>query len=40
MKSKSPLWTWAAFILALLTMGYVVMPPAAVRHAAALWGWG
>ena len=25
---------------ALLTIGYVVMAPTAVQHAAALWGWG
>ena len=41
MRSKSPRWVWVAFVLALLTMGYVVVPPTAVRHAAALGGgWG
>ncbi|MDO8398901.1 MAG: hypothetical protein Q7T45_13880, partial [Bradyrhizobium sp.] len=40
MKSNSPRWVWAAFVLALLTICYVVMPPTAVQHAAALWGWG
>jgi hypothetical protein len=39
MKSKSSFWVWA-FVLALLTIFYVVIPPTAVRHAAALWGWG
>jgi hypothetical protein len=32
-----PLWVWLAFVVALLTIGYVLMPPAAVHHAAALW---
>ena len=40
MKSNSPGWVWAAFVLALLTIGYVMVPPAAVLHAAAGWGWG
>jgi hypothetical protein len=35
MKSKSSFWVWAAFALALLTIGYVAIPPTAVRHAAA-----
>ena len=40
MKSNSPPWVWVAFVLAILTIGYVVMPLTAVQHAAALWGWG
>ena len=40
MKSNSPPWVWVAFVLALLTICYVVMPLTAVQHAAALVGWG
>jgi hypothetical protein len=38
MKSNSPHWVWVAYVLALLTISYVVMPPSAFQHAAALWG--
>ena len=40
MKSNSPRWVWATFIVAILTIGYAMIPPAAVMHAAAMWGWG
>jgi hypothetical protein len=40
MKSMSPPGVWIALALALLVIGYVVMPPAVIQLAAAWLSWG
>jgi hypothetical protein len=40
MKPTGPPWVWVALVMALLMIGYVVIPPAAIQHAAAFWSWG
>jgi hypothetical protein len=40
MEPKSPRWIWPSFILAVLIIAYAMLPPTALLHAAAMWGWG
>jgi hypothetical protein len=40
MKSTSPPWIWVALVLAFLVIGYVVIPPAVIQQATALWNGG
>jgi hypothetical protein len=40
MKPTAPPWVWVALGLALLMIGYVVIPHTAIQQAAALWNWG